>query len=203
MRPTAALALMIILAASPVAAQARGLVVVNNGVPTGIGLAVDAAFANADFGKATTVGASAAVGLGFVGVGGSVSRTNPSVGDDTWSQSLSASLNLLGGPLVPIRVTVLGGVGQWKSGAETVRHIPISLGLSATIPIPALSIKPWIAPRFDRMTITNGNSDNHFAIAGGIELAMVNGLSFRASYDRLLVSNATPAILSFGIGFAP
>ena len=203
MRSTATLALLATLAATPVAAQVRGLPVVNNGVPTGIGLAADVGFANHDFGQATTFGVSAAVGLGFVGIGGAVSRTEPDNGPSGYSQAVSASLNILGGPLVPIRVTVLGGVGQWKSGAETVRHIPVSLGLSATIPIPALSIKPWIAPRFDRVSTTNGGSDNRFAIAGGVEFAMVNGLSLRASYDRLFVSNLKPGIFSVGVGFAP
>ncbi len=203
MRLPAALAPLIILAASPVAAQVRGLPVVNNGVPTGIGFAADVGFANADAGKATTYGGSVAIGLGFVGIGGALSRTDPDTGPSGYSQAVSASLNILGGPLVPIRVTVLGGVGQWKSGAETVRHIPISLGLSATIPIPALSIKPWIAPRFDRLTITDGNSENRLAIAGGIELAMLNGLSLRASYDRLFIENIKPGIFSVGIGFAP
>lgn len=203
MRSIATLALLATVVAAPLSAQVRGLPVVNNGVPTGIGLAADVGFANQDFGKATTFGVSAAVGLGFVGIGGAVSRTEPDNGPSGYSQAVSASLNILGGPLVPIRVTVLGGVGQWKAGSETVRHIPVSIGLSATIPIPALSIKPWIAPRFDRVSVTNGGSDNRFAIAGGVELAMLNGLSLRASYDRLFVSNIKPGIFSVGVGFAP
>ena len=203
MRSTATLALLATLAATPVAAQVRGLPVVNNGVPTGIGLAADVGFANHDFGQATTFGVSAAVGLGFVGIGGAVSRTEPDNGPSGYSQAVSASLNILGGPLVPIRVTVLGGVGQWKSGAETVRHIPVSLGLSATIPIPALSIKPWIAPRFDRVGVIEGGRGNGLALVCGVALAMVNGLSLRASYDRLFVSNLKPGIFSVGVGFAP
>ena len=135
MRSITTLAILATMAAAPLAAQVRGLPVVNNGVPTGIGLAADVGFANQDFGKATTFGVSAAVGLGFVGIGGAVSRTEPDNGPSGYSQAVSASLNILGGPLVPIRVTVLAGVGQWKAGSETVRHIPVSLGLSATIPI--------------------------------------------------------------------
>ncbi len=187
----------------PLAAQVRGLPVVNNGVPTGIGLALDAGFANADAGKATTIGASAALGLGFVGVGGSISRTDPETGEAGWSQAVSASLNILGGPLVPIRVTVMGGVGRWDDAGTHVTHIPVSLGISATIPIPALAIKPWLAPRLDRLSYENGGSDTRFGIAGGIDLAMVNGLSIRAAYDRLFVDNVKPGILSIGIGFAP
>ncbi len=203
MQSTVTAAILITLLAAPVAAQVRGLPVVNNGIPTGIGLAADVGFANQNADKGTTVGVSAAVGLGFVGISGAVSRTEPDIGPSGYSQAVSASLNILGGPLVPIRVTVMGGVGQWKYGTETVRRIPVSLGLSATIPIPALSIKPWIAPRVERITTTNAGGDNRFAIAGGIDLAMLNGLSFRAAYDRTFVYSSHPAILSFGIGFAP
>jgi hypothetical protein len=204
MRLPTLLIAMTLAATAPVAAQVRGLPVVNNGVPTGIGLALDAGFANADAGKATTYGASAAMGLGFVGIGGAISRTTPDGGGDaTWSQAVSASLNILGGPLVPIRVTVMGGMGRWDNNGFTVTRIPVSLGISATIPVPALAIKPWIAPRYDRLSFENGGSDSRFGIAGGIDLAMINGLSFRAAYDRLFVDNAKPGILSVGIGFAP
>lgn len=203
MRTLVSLGLLTVLLAPSLAAQVRGLPVVNNGVPTGIGLAVDAGFANAAAGKGTTYGASAAIGLGFVGVGAAVSRTDPEVGEVGWSQALSASLNILGGPLVPIRVTVLGGIGRWDNAGFTVTHIPVSLGISATIPAVALSIKPWLAPRYDRLSYENGAADNRFAIAGGIDLAMINGLSVRAAYDRVFVDNAKPGIFSIGVGFAP
>lgn len=203
MRTLASLGLLAVLLAPSLTAQVRGLPVVNNGVPTGIGLALDAGFANAAAGKATTFGASAAIGLGFVGVGGAVSRTDPETGEAGWSQALSASLNILGGPLVPIRVTVLGGVGRWDNAGATVTHIPVSLGISATIPAVALSIKPWLAPRYDRLSFEGGASDDRFAIAGGIDLAMINGLSIRAAYDRVFVDNAKPGIFSIGVGFAP
>ncbi len=190
-------------AAGSVAAQVQGLPVVNNGVPVGINLAADIGFANADAGKGTTLGGSAAIGLGFVGLGGAIARTSPENGGDMWSQAVSASLNILGGPLVPIRVTVMGGMGWWEvAGIKTTRY-PVSLGLSATIPIPALSIKPWLAPRVERIETTGLDAENHFGLAGGIELAMLNGLSIRASYDRLFVDNFKPGILSLGVGFAP
>jgi hypothetical protein len=203
MRSIATLALLVTVAAAPLAAQVRGLPVVNNGVPTGIGLAVDAGFANANAGKATTLGASAAIGLGFVGIGGAVARTDPETGEAGWSQAVSASLNILGGPLVPIRVTMMGGMGRWESGGFTVTRIPVSLGLSATIPVPALAIKPWIAPRYERYSFESAPGENRWAIAGGIELAMINGLSLRASYDRTFVFGNDPGIFSVGIGFAP
>jgi len=203
MRTLTSLGLLAVLLTPSLTAQVRGLPVVNNGVPTGIGLAVDAGFANVPAGKATTYGASAAIGLGFVGVGGAVSRTDPETGEAGWSQALSASLNILGGPLVPIRLTVMGGVGRWDANGFTVTRIPVSLGLSATIPLPALAIKPWIAPRYERLKFENATGDDRWAIAGGIDFAMINGLSFRAAYDRTFVFGDEPAILSFGIGFAP
>ncbi|MDX2260677.1 MAG: hypothetical protein SFU84_03125 [Gemmatimonadales bacterium] len=203
MRTLTSLGLLAVLLAPSLTAQVRGLPVVNNGVPTGIGLAVDAGFADRNGGKATTYGASAAIGLGFVGVGGAVSRTDPETGEAGWSQAVSASLNILGGPLVPVRVTMMGGVGRWESNGFTVTRIPVSLGLSATIPLPALAIKPWIAPRYERLKFENATGDDRWAVAGGIDFAMINGLSFRAAYDRTFLLGNDPGILSFGLGFAP
>jgi hypothetical protein len=203
MRTVASLGLLTALLAPSLAAQVRGLPVVNNGVPTGIGLAADVGFANANAGKGTTYGASGALGLGFVGIGAALSRTEPETGEPGWSQAVSASLNILGGPLVPIRVTVMGGMGRWDDNGFTTTRIPVSLGLSATIPLPALAIKPWIAPRYERLNFENGLNDDRWGIAGGIDFAMLNGLSLRAAYDRTFVLSSHPAILSFGLGFAP
>lgn len=197
------------LVSAPVAAQTPGLPVVNNGVATGLQLAADIGFSNADAGKATTIGGTASLGLGFVGVSGTIARYNPKVGDAFWAPGVSASLRLLGGPLIPLRVVALAGISRWTYGNEFT-HVPVSLGISATIPSPGFAIKPWVAPRVDFLRevatggddITDGTS-SRFGISGGIELGLLNGMSIRAAYDRVSVKGGSPSILSFGIGFQP
>jgi hypothetical protein len=95
----------------------------------------------------------------------------------------------------------LAGYSHWSEGTVGVSHIPVSIGLAATIPNPAFSIKPWIAPRLDA-TRSLGKTDTHFGISGGIDLSMLSGLSLRAAYDRVSVNGGSPAILSFGIGYS-
>lgn len=198
------------LVSAPVAAQSLGLPVVNNGVGTGINLAVDVGFSNEDAGKATTIGGSATLGIGFVGVTGTIARYNPKVGDAIWAPGVSGSLRLLGGPLIPLRVVALAGVSHWKSSGNSFTHVPISLGIAATIPSPGFAIKPWIAPRIDFMRqvldggddITDG-TDASFGISGGIELGLLNGMSIRAAYDRVSNNGLKPGIFSLGLGFKP
>lgn len=185
----------------PVSAQVLGLPVVNSGVPVGIQVAADVGIANADYGKGTTVGASAGIGVGFFGVGGAVSRFSPKTGDAVVATGLNASMRLIGGPLVPFRVMMMAGVAHWTMNSVGVTHVPVSIGLAATIPNPAFSIKPWIAPRID-YTRTGGASDTHFGISGGIDLAMLNGFSIRGAYDRLSLKGASPSIISFGVGYS-
>src|SRR5512140_1028429 len=98
---------------APVSAQVLGLPVVNSGVPVGIQVAADVGFANVDYGKGTTVGASAGIGVGFFGVGGQVARYSPKVGDAVTATGLNASMRLVGGPLVPFRLMMMAGVSHW------------------------------------------------------------------------------------------
>lgn len=191
-----------LVAAAPVSAQVLGLPVVNNGVPTGLALGADIGFANEAAGKATTIGASAALGVGLAGVSVGVSRWNPETGDAVWSQGGAATVRLFGGPLVPFRITLQGGLARWEINDVSTTHVPVSIGLAATIPNPAFAIKPWIAPRLD-YSRTAGDGTTHLGVSGGIELAMLNGFALRASYDRLFSDGVKPGIFAIGIGFAP
>ncbi|MEO5824832.1 MAG: hypothetical protein ABIR59_03010 [Gemmatimonadales bacterium] len=199
-------------------AQVLGLPVVNNGVPTGIAFAADVGFSNDDAGKGTAVGASAAFGIGLLGLTASVSRFDPKHNDAITSGGVSATLRLFGGPLIPFRVLLQGGIAHWQQdlasieGGVTVKttRVPVSVGFAATIPNPAFAIKPWLAPRLDLYRSsreggieTGTDTGSDFAIAGGIDLSMLNGLTIRAAYDRIFRDGSKPSILSIGVGFAP
>ena len=114
----------------------------------------------------------------------------------------SATLRLLGGPLVPFRITLQAGASRWTVAGTDYVHVPISIGLSATIPNPAFAIKPWIAPRIDVLG-DQANTNGHFGISGGIDLVLLNGLSVRAAYDRVNNGGSRPSIFSLGLGLAP
>ncbi len=198
-----ALALALTVGAVPAAAQVRGLPVVNSGPGIGIGIGAEVAKANAAAGGETAYGANVSLSAGIFGVSGAISRSG-SDDAEIWSQGATVSMRLFGGPFVPIRVTAQAGAGRWEVGDVTTTHVPVSLGIAATIPNPLFAIKPWLAPRisFNRVR-TTGDTDtgSDFGISGGIELAFLNGLTLRASYDRLLVDgDAKPGIISFGLG---
>ncbi|MES1259493.1 MAG: hypothetical protein ABUL71_02775, partial [Gemmatimonadota bacterium] len=121
-------------------------------------------------------------------------------------------MRLLGGPLVPFRITLQAGASQWTISTVKTTHVPVSIGLSATIPNPAFAIKPWIAPRIDfthtstpqsgiegSSTTTN---DANFGISGGVDVALLSGITLRAAYDRVNNGAFHPSILSFGLGFS-
>jgi hypothetical protein len=194
-------------------AQVIGLPVINNGAPVGISLGADVGFANDLYygGGGTAFGGHASLGLGFFGVSGMISHFSPKVGEAVWSPGASATLRLIGGPLVPFRITMQAGAGRWSEGGVSFTHVPLSLGLAATIPNPAFSIKPWIAPRIDVQhssgTSIEGGSisstDVHFGISGGIDLGLLNGMAIRAAYDRLTADGAHPGVFSLGLGFSP
>ena len=187
-------------------AQVLGIPVVNNGAPTGLTLGADVGFSNDQSlgGGGTAFGGRAALGLGFFGVSAAISHYSPKNGDGVWSPGGAATLRLIGGPLVPFRITAQVGVAHFAFGGINYTHVPISLGLSATIPNPAFAIKPWIAPRIDVMHGDTGfPSDTRFGISGGIDLALLSGMAIRAAYDRRSQEGSNPSTFSLGLGFSP
>jgi len=198
---------LLVAIASPAAlgAQVRGLAVINSGFGTGSAISADVGFGNAAAGSGTTFGATASASMGVIGVSGSVSRGSGDVAeaDAVWSQALALTMRLFGGPLIPFRVTLQGGVGRWGQGIVETVHVPVSLGLAAVIPNPAFAIRPWLAPRVDYQSTTFENSDvnrTELGLSGGIELGFLNGLTIRSAYDRVF-TDGNPGIFSLGLGF--
>ncbi len=192
------------------AAQVAGLPVRNAGLGTGIGIAADVGFPNADLGKGTAIGATGFVGLGPLGVTASVDRWTPKDADAVTSMGGTLNLKVFGGPLIPLAITMQGGAARTRTGPEgdqvTTWHFPAGLGLGLTIPNPAFSIKPWLAPRVDVVHqsgagIIDGTRAK-FGISGGIDVGFLSGLSLRAMYDRVSAGGGLhPAVLSLGAGF--
>lgn len=205
-----------IVTALPAAAQVPGLPVYNQGVPRGIGVYGDVGFPNDDAGGGTAYGVTGRAGFGVLGVTAIVSSYNPD-GPAGGKVSVGATGNLrvFGGPLVPLSVTLQGGVGYAKPdasflpGGASIKQwrFPIGLGFALTIPNPALAIKPWLAPRIDIVRTTFGgvpqvaggsDTQTNFALSGGIELNLLNGFGLHAAYDRIFNNGADPS--TFGVG---
>ena len=168
------------LSAAPARAQNPGLPVYNSGVPRGIAIYGDLGFPNDQAGGGTAYGATGKAGFGLLGVTATISSFDPGGASDK-EISLGGTLNyrLLGGPLVPLSVTLQAGASWLKlsdgidvggiqtrlapsgpafstvptplpEGVElTSYRFPIGIGFALVIPNPVLSIHPWLAPRVD------------------------------------------------------
>jgi hypothetical protein len=198
---------------SSVEAQVRGIPVYNAGIPRGIGIYGDVGFSNDDAGGGTGYGVTGRLGLGVFGATAMLSSHNPDGPPDS-DISVGATLNyrLFGGPLVPLAVTVQGGIGYAKPDLfrgplldfEEVSQLrfPVGIGFALTIPNPVLAIKPWLAPRLD-ITRTSFEEDDavtntEFGLSGGLELNTLGGFGLHATYDAIFADGGTPGV--FGVG---
>ena len=206
---TTGLVFSLALGVRPVQAQVRGIPVYNSGIATGIAIYGDVGFPNAEAGKGAALAVSGRAGFGPFGATAILSTFNPD-GPAGSKASVGGTLNykLFGGPLIPLSVTLQGGIGYFKSdagflpsGDQNTLRFPVGLGFALTIPNPALAIKPWIAPRLDIVRVSGGgasNTDTNFGIGGGLELNLLSGLGVHAAYDRVFTDGGDPSV--FGLG---
>lgn len=199
-------------AARSAAAQVRGLPVYNSGIASGVALYGDVGFPNSNAGKGTALAVTGRAGFGAFGATAILSSFNPD-GPASSDVSVGATLNLklFGGPLVPLSVTLQGGIGYAKPdlgllpGDETELRFPVGLGFALTIPNPALAIRPWIAPRVDIIKVSNGglsNTETNFGLGGGVELNLLNGFGLHAAYDRVFADGGDPSVFGLGAHYA-
>ena len=212
--------LLLAIAITPLAAtaQVHGIPVYNSGIPTGIGVYADIGFHKAsrfrlplvtDAGKGRSLALSGRAGFGPFGATAVLSTFNPQgPGDSELSVGGTLNYKVFGGPLIPLSVTLQGGIGYSKPEAgflpdEDVNEFrfPVGLGLALTIPNPALAIKPWIAPRLDVVRTSAGgdsNTESNFGLGGGVELNTLSGFGVHAAYDRVFLDGSDPSV--FGVG---
>jgi len=212
---TAGVALVVSLAAAPAAAaQVVGLPVINAGVTRGLGLSFDYGKPNDVAGGGFALGATAGLGFGPLGVTARLSRLDTDL-EELWSPGATVNYKVVGGPLIPLAVTLQAGAGYASPdfacatpGACDISEwrFPIGLGVSFTIPNPALAIKPWIAPRIDVTRRSaygtfDAETDSEFAVSGGVELNMLTGLGLHAAYDWTKRDGGNPGIFSAGLHY--
>jgi hypothetical protein len=190
-------------------AQVHGIPVYNSGIPTGIGVYADVGFPNEDAGKGRSLALTGRAGLGPLGATLILSTFNPDgLGDNKVSVGGTLNYKIFGGPLIPLSVTLQGGVGYSKPDIGLLPdddvnefRFPIGVGLALTIPNPALAIKPWLAPRIDVVHQSGGGlsgTESNFGLGGGLELNLLSGLGLHAAYDRVFVDGGDPSTFGFG-----
>lgn len=215
----AAFAVASVAFAATASAQVAGLPVFNTGVGTGIGLNFDAGFPNADAGKGHTYALTGSAGLGPLGVTAIVASNKPQ-GASSGTTWLGATVNmkLFGGPLIPITVNAQVGAGfaslsglGFGGTDQKYLNVPVGIGIVANIPSPALSIKPWIAPRMQYIRVNStsasasSSSQTKFGLSAGVNLGLAMGLTIRAAYDTYKYDVAgtsfSPSTFSVGVGY--
>lgn len=206
--------------ALPLAAQAPGLPVVNAGVASGIKVGTLVGRGNDGAGAGTTLAVNGSVGSRRASVGGYVARMSGS----NWSEEaiyapgVVGGYRLAGGPLVPVAVNLQAGAGRHSVpigiGGERVSvwQVPVGVGISWTIPQPALAIKPWVAPRvqYSRQSrpatvLAAGagsvtTTDVAFGLSGGVAFGLLNGVGIDLAVDRVFDDRLTSKPTTVGVG---
>jgi opacity protein-like surface antigen len=206
--PTVAVALALAVTASPMVAQLMGNPVYAPG-GSGLTLALDhGAGLNDASGKTDFFGGRAELGLPIIrlGAGFGVYDTKVAGADKETALAGNVALQILGGPVLPVSVSLFAGVGYLKTSVggsdQTSLSVPIGLALSVNIPTPGFSIDPWVAPRLQitRTSDITSDTDVNFGLTGG--------LGAHVALDYVVVSAPTGSALSssdlspvlFGIG---
>lgn len=196
-------------------AQATVLPLRNPGVATGISLSADLGLARvkradpASDDKGWAVGATLAAGLGPFGATATLARSTIDRDAGTTHQTTAtaaASLRVFGGPLVPLSIQWQAAGSVRLDGDSNPWRGSLGLGAALTIPVPVLSIKPWLAPRveyFGGQSVDGSNLKG--AVSAGVDLGFLNGLGLRVAYDSRVGWDApddAPAGISFGVSYA-
>lgn len=197
------------------AAQLPGIAHRNAGVSRGLQLAAEVGFPNAAFIDGAAFGGTAAFGVGLLGFTASVTTWQADWGisaDPAREYALGATghFRLLGGPLVPLAVTLQAGVGRWTEtiltddivSDQATTSVPVGLGFALTIPSPIVSFKPWLAPRLQWTDRAEFGSTSHFALGGGLDFGFINGTSIRGAYDRVFTDGQDRSVWSVGLAHA-
>jgi len=169
------------------------------------------------------VGARVGLGLPIVSfeIGLGSFNTDETGADKEITFAGKAAVQVFGGPLVPVSVSLQAGVGITKFGdlntdlfELTLTTIPIGVGIGVNVPTPGASIEPWIAPRIQvsREKLTRAGlgsateTNTNVGISAGLNVGFASGLGLHLALDYLNVTGVDaagvelPDPITFGIG---
>ncbi len=154
---------------------------------------------NDDSRKNTALGVRADLGLSVLTLGVGLGTVNPHVGPGARGNELQymghAAFQLLGGPSIPVAVSVQGGIGylsyQFTTQTGAVQdvatvNVPLGLGIALVLPTPGFSFEPWVAPRYSIHRVRldgDTNAQGGLGVSGGISLGFARGLGVHAAMD--------------------
>ena len=214
----AALIMGFSLLAGPAVAQMNSIpVYFNPKGGTGLMVAVDLGRGiNAESEKNTAVAFRTALGIGPVTIGGSVGLVNPDegglVGRELETQYMgNIALRVFGGGLLPVSISLQGGVGVLDISDTKIVTVPIGLGIGFSVPTPGFSFDPWIAGRYvfvrNEVALVTANQ-NSFGISGGLNFNFLMGLGFHVAGDwqknpfkSATVPETKPFVLGIGLNY--
>lgn len=200
---------LVAFAAVPAAAQWAGMPVWNSPKGgTGITISGDFGSNNTEAGGGNAFGARASIGLANLTLGaGVVTWDSDLITDKLTSFGATAGFRIIGGSLLPVGLNFQVGAG--RSGEAAAGAMPAltllnaSVGLSASLPTPGISIEPYISPGiryYKASTPPPGfpESDTNFGFAVGANLNL-GMLGIHVAYDSENQGSGSTAGI-FGVG---
>jgi len=181
----------------------------------GTGLTIDGDFGRVSSSKTgtttnaahpTAIGGRIYLGVPFITVGAGLATYDPGItGQNSTTEYMgSAAFKVLGGPLVPLAVSLQAGVGYFKQGSGTGAlksvSLPIGLGVALNVPTPGASLEPWAAARVQvNSQSVSGLSETRlgYGLSGGISLGLPIGLGAHVGLDYAKYGAKTSSVLSF------
>jgi len=193
-------------AAAPLAAQAPGLPIRGGGVIPGVEVGASVGFTgeNSRTGDGTAFAASLAWGTGRFGLTGTAGVMDRAADGSDVTLGALASFRIIGDQLQTFALTAFGGIGYFDQppydpgtlaqyappgpGQFGDYYVPVGVDVSLTIPTPVMTIRPWLAPRYEFESVDKGvasSSEATFAGSAGVDLRFVKGFGLRVMWDKV------------------
>jgi hypothetical protein len=190
MKRIATIAALALLAAASARAQWLGVPAWNS-PKGGAGITVSADYGRTDYDsdtdplKATTFGARGSVGLGRATIAVGLSSFNPEGALQTVTAvGAQGAYRVIGGSLLPVSVNLQGGVsrhGVVDGGPENITNWLAGVGVSTTVPTPAVSFEPYVSVS-NRWHKVGGASESNVGFVIGANVN-VGTLGLHLAYD--------------------
>ena len=171
---------------------------------TGLLIALDFGLPDSTGGKGSTYAARAALGLRALTLSATVgSRNPPGTASTVTEYGGSAAFRIVGGSLIPVSINLQGGVSSSKLASVTATRFTTAVGLAVDVPVPGLSVEPWVAPgiRFNHVGASGpgpATTNSGFGIAGGLTFGFgLFGVHTAFDYEKRPGGGHTT---TFGIG---
>jgi hypothetical protein len=215
----ALIALILGLSGHAASAQMAGFV--NYPAIGGVGVKVFGDYGrglNDDAAKATYLGGRAELGIPVASFwlgGGAVSPDGVEGSEVTFGGG--AGINLIKGPMVPVKVSVQASYGTIKSGRWTgeggrLTSIPFGVAAALNLGTGGVGVTPWAYAfgEYNSLSPSEGDSESKFGygISGGVELNLPVGLGIYAAIDWTSIdweggtdTRTSPVVAAFGLSY--